>query len=309
MATTDLAPATAGVLAERHPDDPARALAVAFLLGYTGHTRRAYARDLTDWSAWCAQHGPDVLAVRRPHVEAYARSLTEVRGLASSTVARRLTTLAGFYRYAVAEEVLTRSPVEHVRRPKVGTDSQTTGLDRDEARRLLAAARADGPRSFALVSLLTHNGLRVSEALGADVEDLGAERGHRTLTILGKGGRRAVVAIAPATGAAIDDYLAGRTDGPLFATSTGRRLDEPYSLRLTRRLAAAAGLPQAAKLSPHSLRHTAITAALDAGVPLRDVQDFARHSDPRMTRRYDRARGNLDRAASYAVTAYLADVS
>ncbi len=64
---------------------------------------------------------------------------------------------------------------------------------------------------------------------------------------------------------------------------------------------------KANRLSPHSLRHTTITAALDAGVSLRDVQDYAGHADPRMTRRYDRARYSLDRHATYALAAYLAE--
>jgi integrase len=74
---------------------------------------------------------------------------------------------------------------------------------------------------------------------------------------------------------------------------------------LVRRLAAAAGIGQADRLSAHSLRHTAITMALDAGVPLRDVQDYARHRDARTTRRYDHSRDSLDRSAAYAVAAYL----
>ena len=72
-----------------------------------------------------------------------------------------------------------------------------------------------------------------------------------------------------------------------------------------RRLAAAAGIAEWDRLSAHSLRHTGITMALDAGVPLRDVQDYARHRDARTTRRYDHARDSLDRSAAYAVAAYL----
>lgn len=149
------------------------------------------------------------------------------------------------------------------------------------------------------------NGLRISEALGADVTDLGSSRGHRTLTVLGKGGGRAVVALAPVTVAALETYLDGRIDGPLFVTSTGRRLDRATAFRMVRRLAAAAGLDKAQTLGLHSLRHTFVTAALDAGVPLHIVQDAARHADPRTTRRYDRARHNLDNHATYAVAAYM----
>lgn len=84
-------------------------------------------------------------------------------------------------------------------------------------------------------------------------------------------------------------------------------MDEPAAWRLVLRLARRAGLPAAERLNPHSLRHSFVTAALDAGVSLRDVQDAAGHADPRTTRRYDRARHNLDRHATYAVTAFLAE--
>jgi site-specific recombinase XerD len=94
--------------------------------------------------------------------------------------------------------------------------------------------------------------------------------------------------------------------GPLLATRTGGRLDQAAIWHLVRRLACAAGIEAWAALSPHSLRHTAITLALDAGASLRDVQDFAGHRDPRTTRRYDRSRHSLDRNAAYTLAAYLA---
>src|SRR5204862_7005198 len=81
------------------------------------------------------------------------------------------------------------------------------------------------------------------------------------------------------------------------------RMDRHAATRIVRRLAKRAGITK--HISPHSLRHSFITAALDAGVPLRDVQIAARHADPRTTTRYDRARENLDRHASYIVTAFI----
>jgi hypothetical protein len=84
----------------------------------------------------------------------------------------------------------------------------------------------------------------------------------------------------------------------------GRRLDRHSAARIVRRVAHRAGI--AKKAGPHTLRHAFITAALDAGVPLRDVQEAASHADPRTTMRYDRARGSLDRHATYIVAAYLA---
>jgi integrase/recombinase XerD len=94
--------------------------------------------------------------------------------------------------------------------------------------------------------------------------------------------------------------LARRTEsGPLFVTSSGRRLSQAYVYRLVRRLARAARLPGADQISPRSLRHAAATAALDDGATLRDVQDFLGHADPRTTRRYDRARGSLDHSPAH----------
>jgi len=293
-------------------DDAAWRLATAFVLSRRSpHTRRAYARDIRDFYTWCAQAGLDPLHVRRVHIDAYAHELAQPqprtgRPAAESTIARKLSTLAGLYAYGVGEDVLDRSPLTGVIRPRTTQDSVSTGLDRDEVARLLAAAAADGARAHALVSLLAHNGLRIDEALSRDVEHLQTERGHQVLRLRRKGGHTATAPLAPPVTHALTVYLAGRTSGPLFSTRTGRRVDEPAAWRLIRRLARRAELPQADRINPHSLRHTFVTAALDAGVSLRDVQDGAGHRDPRTTRRYDSSRHNLDRHPSYAVSTFYA---
>jgi integrase/recombinase XerD len=97
--------------------DPVRRLLAAFLVGYEGHTRTAYARDLADWLAFCSRHGIEPLEARRAHVDAYARELTEVQGRSRATVARRLSALTGFYGYAVDDGLIDRSPLASVRRP------------------------------------------------------------------------------------------------------------------------------------------------------------------------------------------------
>jgi integrase/recombinase XerD len=125
------------------------------------------------------------------------------------------------------------------------------------------------------------------------LSDLALANGHRVVRIVGKGNQPALVPLAPRTARAIDAAVGERTDGPLLARTDGSRLDRHTAGRIVRRLAQRAGIDK--PISPHSLRHAAITAALDAGCGLRDVQDFARHADPRQTRRYDRARGALDR--------------
>ena len=152
--------------------------------------------------------------------------------------------------------------------------------------------------------MLALNGLRVSEATGADIEHLGLERGHRTLTITRKGGKVVTIPLAPRTARAIDLAIGERTGGPVFLAADGRRLDRHGAGRLVRKTARRAGIAKTVR--PHTLRHAFITAALDAGVPLRDVQEAASHADPRTTMRYDRARGSLDRHATYIVAVYIA---
>jgi integrase/recombinase XerD len=168
---------------------------------------------------------------------------------------------------------------------------------------MLVAAGLAGARDHALISLLALNGLRVSEATGADVEDLGLERGHRTLTIVRKGGKIVIIPMAPRTARAIDLAVGERCDGPIFVGVDGRRIDRHAAGRIVRRIAPRAGIAKRAGLT---LRHAFITAALDAGVPLRDVHEAASHSDPRTTMRYDRARVSLDRHATYIVATFLA---
>jgi len=156
------------------------------------------------------------------------------------------------------------------------------------------------------VLLLGLNGLRVSEALGADVEDLTTERGHRVLRIKRKGGKTATVPLAPRTAEAVDAYVGDRTIGPLFATTTGVRWHRSEAWRTLRRLAKVAVPEKAGSLHPHDLRHAFVTLSLDAGASLRDVQDAAGHADPRTTRRYDQARHNLDRHPTYALAGLIA---
>jgi integrase len=108
--------------------DAERYALAAFLAGYRGLTREAYALDLRQFIAWCHEHNLRVFDVRRPDIECFARDL-EARGRARATVARRLCTVAGFYRYAEQEGLLARSPAAHVRRPRLDYESHATGLD------------------------------------------------------------------------------------------------------------------------------------------------------------------------------------
>ena len=115
------------------------------------------------------------------------------------------------------------------------------------------------------------------------------------------------IPLASRTGRRLDLYIDERTTGPIFLGANGQRMDRYAADRTVKRLSKRAGITK--RISPHSLRHSFITAALDASVPLRDVQQAASHADPRTTMRYDRARQSLDRHATYIVAAFVAGAS
>jgi integrase/recombinase XerD len=303
MTTTTTSASTAIAVPEPVFSAQERLALAGFLAGYTGLTREAYALDLRQFTAWCQQRHQRLFQIRRADIECFARDM-EARGRARATITRRLCTIAGFYRYAVEEDLLDHSPAAHVRRPRLDYESHATGLDRNELGAILVAAGLGAATEHALISLLALNGLRVSEATGASIEALGSERGHRTLTITRKGGKVLTIPLAPRTARAIDLAIGERTDGPIFVALDGRRLDRHGAARIVRGAARRAGI--ARPVGPHTLRHAFITAALDAGVPLRDVQEAASHADPRTTIRYDRARASLDRHATYIVAAFVA---
>jgi site-specific recombinase XerD len=299
-------------LASVHSDQPApftdqlRLAVAAYLARFKGSSREHTESDLRCYLSWCAERRLDPLAARRPHLELYIRWMQEIRHFKPSTVSRRFSVTAGFYRTCVIDGTLAHSPAEHVRRPAVPAESPTLGFTHLQFEALFTAARQSAnPCDFALVAMLGLLGLRIFEATGANIADLGEEHGHRVLRVCGKGDKVVLIPLPPAVGRAIDQAIGARTGGPILRNSRGARMDRHAATRRLRRLAAGAGVP-IARPHPHMLRHTFVTTMLDAGVDLRDVQIAARHADPRTTMRYDRARTNLDRHPNYILAAYMA---
>jgi integrase/recombinase XerD len=185
--------------------DPLRLAVAAYLARFTGSSRKHTDSDLRCYLGWCAERSLDPLAARRPHLELYIRWMQEVRRFKPSTVSRRFSVVAGFYRTAVIDGGLEHSPAEHVRRPSVPPESPTLGFTHLQFEAMLTAARQSASRyDFALVAMLGLLGLRIFEATGADIGDLGEEHGHRVLRVCGKGGKVVLIPLPPAVGRAID---------------------------------------------------------------------------------------------------------
>ena len=286
--------------------DRLRRAVAAYLARFKGQSRVHTESDLRSFVTWCEERGLDPLAAQRPHIELYVRWMQEVRRYKPSTISRRVAVMAGFYRTCVLDEVLAHSPAEYVRRPNVPPESPTLGLTHLQFEAMLATARqSSNINDFALVAMLGLLGLRIFEACGANIEDLGEEHGHRVLKVRGKGGKVVLTPLPPAVSRAIERAVAERESGPILRTRRGTRMDRHCATRRLHRLAQAGGV-HSARMHPHMLRHTFVTTMLDAGVDLRDVQIAARHADPRTTMRYDRARKNLDRHPNYILAAYMA---
>ena len=279
---------------------------VAHLSRYRGTSREHTESDLRVFFGWCQDRQLAPLDAQRNDLELYLRWMQDVRRFKPSTVSRRLSVVAGFYRTCVIDGVLEHSPAEYVRRPTVPPESPTLGLTHLQFEAMLTAARqSSNPFDFALVCMLGLLGLRIFETVGANIDDLGEEHGHRVLRVYGKGGRVVLVPLPPAVSRAVDRAAADRTAGPLLLNRRGLRMDRHAATRRLRQLAAQAGV-RLPRMHPHMLRHTFVTTMLDAGVDLRDVQIAARHADPRTTMRDDRARKNLDRHPNYILAAYMA---
>ena len=287
---------------------PAHLAAVSYLARYSGHTHELYASQLWRWFAWCETNGLDpLIGIQRAHVELYIRQLGE-SGLMDSSVSTMMHGVRGFFRFAHIDGIIPADPAVYARLPKVHRDESRTGLDRLELIRFLQVAQTISVHHGALAYLLGINALRASEAAAVRIEDYQETlRGHRVLHLVGKGAKPATMPLTVPVLRVLEACRGERNSGPLVLRPlSGKPIDRRDAYRMVARIAKAAAISR--HISPHSLRHAAITNALDAGVPLRDAQIVARHADPRTTEHYDRARGNLDRHGVHFLTAYVAGV-
>jgi integrase/recombinase XerD len=270
--------------------------------GLAAATIRAYRADLADYSDargtasdWASGPEPALryLAART------RRGRRADPGLAPTSLRRRAAALKGFYRFAFGEGLIGVDVAAHLDLPRMPRLLPET-LTAAETERLLGAPSPGALLDRALLELLYASGLRVSEALRLDLEDISLDGAF--VRVIGKGDRERLVPVGEIALAAIRAWLDGPREaivaehhvqpirgGPLFVSPTGKRLARQQAWAIVKRAAAAAGL--AARVSPHTLRHSFATHLLEGGADLRIVQELLGHASISTTQLYTHVTG------------------
>ena len=270
--------------------------------GLASATIRAYRADLADFADsrgtardWA--DGPD--AAVRYLAARTRRGRRSDPGLAPTSLRRRAAAIKGFYRFAFGEGLIPVDIAAHLDLPRMPRLLPET-LTAAETERLLAAPQDDALLDRALLELLYAAGLRVSEALRLDLEDISLDGAF--VRVIGKGDRERLVPVGEVALDAIRAWLRGPRQaivaehhvqpirgGPLFVGRTGRRLARQQAWTIVKRAAAGAGL--AGRVSPHTLRHSFATHLLEGGADLRIVQELLGHASISTTQLYTHVTG------------------
>ncbi len=247
------------------------------------HTVAAYRRDLRNFAEHCGEIA--LQQVQRMHVQDWLVA-AHARGLAASTLARRLSALSSFFDYCEREGLCGMNPCAGVhppkrpkRLPRALPPEQTSAL-------LHATDRSSDVRDLALLAVMYGCGLRVSEVVGLNLDDLDLQQ--LELRVFGKGRKERVVPLPEKAAAFVQDYLAERVAAgdelAVFLNQRGRRL----SVRSVQRMLKERALQTGADMSvtPHRLRHSFATHLLAGGVDLRAIQELLGHASLATTERY-----------------------
>lgn len=286
---------------------PAELAAASFIAGYSNaKTRSAYTMHLRDWFAFLqsGQHELDPMRAMRVHVELWLRSL-EARELKPRTIALKLTALRSFYRYCVDEEWIEASPADRVKGPTIDRRSPRGALTRTQLFDLVEGAAHIGPSAHALVMLLGFNGLRIGETCAANVTDLVYDGFSPVLLLPNrKGGKEGAAALSRPVEAALGVVTEGRTTGPLLINQAGNRMTRSNAqCILDRAMRTVRG--RHPRVTPHVLRHTWCTLAVDAGASLSRLQHDGGWSDTRMAEYYCHTRHDPLNSTTHLVAAHV----
>lgn len=266
--------------------------------GLSRHTLDAYRRDLRRYLTFLEQRGVrDVGSVREEDVAAFVRHLSgseyaPERTYRASSVARALAAARALHRFLVREGVVPDDPTQGVIRPRIPR-SLPKPLTVDQVAALLAApgdAEPPALRDAAILEVLYGAGLRISELVALDVDDVDLEEG--SVRVVGKGDKERVVPLGRYAVRAVGSYLArsrpvlarSRSGGALFLNQRGGRLTRQGATNIIQTAARRAGIR--ARVTPHVLRHSFATHMLEGGADVRVVQELLGHASVATTQIY-----------------------
>ena len=259
--------------------------------GASPHTVRSYRSDLGQLVAWCGEASSGVTA---EVLRGFLASLYE-RGLARSTVARKVASVRAFCRRQARTGAWETDPSRGLRAPKQARPLPVR-METEEVEAMLRTPDRSttlGCRDLAILELLYGAGLRVSELVGLDLQDVNL--GDQILRVAGKGGKQRIAPFGGAAGESLGAWLrvrpelvrAERVSPAVFLNWRGGRLSDRTVRTVVRRCVRRAGIPRlAGSVSPHTLRHAFATHLLDRGADLRAIQELLGHASLATTERY-----------------------
>ena len=261
--------------------------------GYSEATIRSYGTDLEQFQDYLKPRNRSLEKpgrINRDHVRAFLAEMHR-RQLSKTSMGRKLSSLRAYFKYLLRHKQIAKDPMAGIRNPKQ-EKRHPQMLNVDQAVSMMEAAVTPDPeglRDIALAEVLYGSGLRISEAIGLDLNDVDSD----VVRVVGKGSKERIVPLSDAAVKRIRRYMEQRhallgddyTEQALFlSVRAGKRLDRRQANRIVAKLAKLAGLPK--DVHPHMLRHSFATHMLEAGADLRSVQELLGHENLTTTQRY-----------------------
>ncbi len=277
-------------------------------------TRRAYRRAVSEFFQFAGMKHPTEVV---PNDVVRWRDRLRSQRKSAATVAFKLSVVRSYFEYLKAADAVPLNPASTklVSPPELPSEPAGRALTAKEVRYLLSGPdreKPEGARDYALMLVMLRLSLRVSEVCSLRASSVKWSHGRWTLRCKVKGGREETWPLPKDVKEAIDHYLrldrkrreiahSGREDAYLFQPHTNYRtleFDKALSTRMAQKVVKRwADYSRIGDLSPHDLRRTAITRALDTGLTYRQVQMMSKHKDPKTVMRYDHGRENMEQSA------------
>lgn len=255
--------------------------------GLAANSLAAYGRDLREMAEWVAKNGLVIDSLKPEDIREWLIDLSR-KGISQRTKRRKISSIRGFFKFALAEGHIDTDPSETIESPQIGQYIPAF-LSVEDIEMLFSVPETDTDKGIldrALLELIYSSGLRVSEVISLRLSDVDTET--RVLTCTGKGSKTRKVPVGSAAVEWLNLYLPVRrsletTSDLLFVSNTGRPLTRQYVHKMIREYAGQCGLTN---VSPHTLRHSFATHLIQNNADIRSVQQMLGHADISTTQIY-----------------------